>query len=176
MIQPNMTQSAINQTPVAKAELLKPKNEIKQKAGSGGLDPRTIDQAQNKIENNDVDFKPIAAELLMTLDKAIADSRSAQLTGTQAIESIIYPVMQLKAQGGMFHYPLVTDIADILVNFMETLNTIDKDAIDIADAHKKTLQIIMAKEIRGKQGPVQDQFRQALNEACERYYKLHKTQ
>lgn len=112
--------------------------------------------------------------MLNLLDKAITNTRNGLLTGPKALESIIYPAMQLKAQGGMFHYPLVTDIADIMVNFMETLDTLDADAIDIAEAHQKTLQLIIAKDIRDKQGPVQEQFRNALNDACARYYKLHK--
>ncbi len=169
-----MTEIVKNLVAEGKAELLKPKNEIKQKAGTGGLEQQIIERAQNKIENNDVDFKPIANEFLNMLDKAIANTRNGLLTGPKALESIIYPAMQLKAQGGMFHYPLVTEIADIMVNFMETLNALDSDAIDIAEAHRKTLQVIVAKDIRGTQGPVPEQFRNALNDACARYYKLHK--
>lgn len=162
------------QTKVRKAALIKPPHTIKQKVGSGGLDSRTIEKAQQSIENNTIDFRPIATLLIEELDSAINNTRNNLLKGEAAIEAIIYPAMQIKAQGSMLHYALATDISDILVNFLEIVTEMNSDVLEIAEAHKKTLQLVIMKELKDSKGPVAQQLRQALLDACNRYYKQHK--
>lgn len=156
-----------------KAELIKPPHTIKQKVGSGGIDPRLIEKAQNTIDNNDIDFIPIGQQLVDEMESAIANTRNGLLKGEAAIEAIIYPAMQMKAQGAMLQYALVTDISDILVNFLETVSSPDNDVLDVADAHKKTLQLVIVKQMKDNKNAVAAQLRQALVDACNRYYKHH---
>src|SRR5689334_18011463 len=110
---------------IRRAELISPPNYLKEKVGSGGIDENLLTKAQALLEDNTVDFKPIADMLIDVLTEAVQNTRAGVLTGENAIEAIIYPAMQLKAQGGMFHYPLVTELSNILVNFLETVNAPD---------------------------------------------------
>lgn len=158
---------------IRKAELITPPNRIKEKVGSGGIDEAVMQKAQDLVENNSVDFKPIATMLVDLLNEGIQEIRTGVIKDEEAIESLIYPAMQLKAQGGMFHYPLITEICNILVNFLETVEEADKDVLDIVIAHKMAINVVLGSEIKKDGGDQGKALRDALMEACNRYYKKH---
>ena len=162
------------QKKVRKAELITPPNRLKEKVGAGGIDENVLQKAQAFLENNTVDFKPIASMLVDLLHEAISDCKSGAITGEEAIESMLYPAMQLKAQGGMFHYPLISEISNILVNFLETVTDTDKDVMDIVVAHKMSINAVLNSQIKGDGGKVGRDLRDALLDACARYYKTRK--
>ena len=175
MNQPNQD-TFEGQRKVRKAELISPPNRLKEKVGHGGIDETVLGKAQELLENNTVDFKPIALMLVDLLHEAISDAKSGSTTGEDAIEAMLYPAMQLKAQGGMFHYPLISEISNILVNFLETVTDTDKDVMDIVVAHKMSINAVLASQIKGDGGKVGRELRDALLDACARYYKSRKPQ
>ena len=63
-----------NQTPKRRAEFIKPLNTLKQKVGSGGLSEDILNKAQALLENNTVDFLPLAEMYLEGLMKGIEKS------------------------------------------------------------------------------------------------------
>jgi hypothetical protein len=157
------------------AQMVVPPNKLKEKAGSGGFDESIVAKAQDEIKNNKVDFRPIAAELVAQLDKAVTEARSGRITGDASMREIMVPAMQLKAQGSMFHYPLVSDIGNILVNFLETVPEIDADVLEIITAHKASITAALSGKIPEKdRGKVGKQLCSALVESCERYAKSRK--
>lgn len=166
-----MAEAFQEQKKMRRAELINPPNKLKEKVGSGGIDENVIFKAQALLENNTVDFRPIATMLVDLLNEAIQDAKSGGTKGEAAIESMIYPAMQLKAQGSMFHYPLITEISNILVNFLETVTDADKDVVDIVVAHKMSINAVLASQIKGDGGKVGKDLRDALLDACNRYYK-----
>lgn len=162
------------QNKVRHAELISPPNRLKEKVGSGGIDEAVLYKAQELLERNTIDFEPLANMLMDLLAEAIADAKSGALKGEEAIETMIYPAMQMKAQGSMFHYPLITDIAHILVNFLETVTVVDRDVLDIVVAHKMSIKAILASHLKGDGGKTGKELREALMDACGRYYKSKK--
>ncbi|MBI1214229.1 MAG: hypothetical protein GC185_00255 [Alphaproteobacteria bacterium] len=163
-----------DQKKLRKAELISPPNRLKQKVGSGGIDEKVLMKATELMETNTIEFQPIAAMLVDVLREAISDAKSGSLQGEQAIEAMLYPAMQLKAQGGMFHYPLISDISNTLVNFLETVSNTDKDVLDIVVAHKMSINAVLGSQIKGDGGKIGRELREALLDACARYYKAKK--
>ena len=159
------------QKKIRKAELIALPNRLKEKVGSGGIDEAVLNKAQELLENNTIDFKPIAQMLMDVLNETITDAKNGRVKGESAIESMLYPAMQLKAQGGMFHYPLISEISNILINFLETVDDTDKDVMDIVVAHKMSMNAVLASQIKGDGGKVGRELRDALLDACARYYK-----
>ena len=157
-----------------KAEMVVPPNRLKEKAGNGGFDEKTVAKAQDQIKNNTVDFQPIAAELISQLEKAIADAQSGRSKGAAALREIMAPAMQLKAQGAMFHHPLVSEISNILVNFLETVSDIDADVLEIITAHKTTIMVVLkiSEADRAKRGK---ELCIALLASCDRYARMKKS-
>jgi hypothetical protein len=167
-----MSENLFPQQPrVRDAELISPPNRLKEKVGSGGLDDAVVNKAQELLERNTIDFEPLANMMVDLLTEAVADAKAGTVKGEEAIETMLYPAMQLKAQGTMFHYPLITDISHILVNFLETVTRMDRDVIDIVIAHKMSIKAVLASHLKGDGGKTGKELREALMDACTRYYK-----
>jgi len=163
-----------NQKVRRKAEFIKPPNLLKAKVGSGGLGDDILIKAQELLENNAVDFLPLAEIYLAALLNALEHARKNQGEDAEhLITKMIYPAMQLKANGGMFHYPLITSIADRLVRFLEVLEVPDVDALEIVDAYHTTMRAVILGKVTGTGGRHGDELIAALDSAGTRYFQRY---
>lgn len=164
-----------HQKPRRKAEFIKPVNTLKTKAGSGGLGDDILSKAQALLENNSVDFQPLAEMYLASMLRAIEYARNPPKgeDNETLIAGMLYPAMQLKANGDMFRYPLVTRISDKLLQFLEVIAEPDKDAIEIVLAFHTTLRAVLMGRVAGTGGKYGDALMQALEEACLRYFERY---
>lgn len=154
-----------------KAKFIKVENKIQKKAGYGEISEVAISRSENLILNNNVDFKEIATPILFNLKETIqlAKDRPDQIDVLR--QELIKPVMELKANGAMFKYDLIGSLAGIMLSFLEHIKQLDEDAIDIIDAHHKTLMLIIAKGIKNDGGLLGKQVILELESACARYYR-----
>ncbi len=171
-----MVDQHFRQTPRRSAEFIKPPNMLKTKVGSGGLGDEILNKAQDLLENNTVDFQPLAEMYLATLMKGIEMAKETDPDSDQEliISRMLYPGMQLKANGGMFHYPLVTRIADKLIQFLEVIEQVDVEAIEIVLAFHTTIRVVVMGRVSGDGGKHGIELMRALNEACMRYFDKYK--
>lgn len=101
-----------------------PKNELKAKVGDGGFDEKKVKAAQTAIEENEIDFAPIAAQYLALLKEAVAAAvTTKEYEGAYA--QLLDVLTQLRAQGSMFHYSSLTAVTDVLVNLLDSTELID---------------------------------------------------
>ncbi len=156
-----------------KPRFIKPINRFKQKVGTGGIDEKLLDTAQTLIEETKIDFSEYAFGYLETLDKIIKQAKENNENESETINKLIRPIMQLKANGGMFKYHLVTEIADIILNFLEELKKLDSDAYKVIEVHKKALKVIISNRLTGDGGKEGYELAQELDKACKRYHKKH---
>lgn len=168
-----------NQKPVRNAEFIMPPNIIKAKIGSGGLNESILDRAQQLLESNTVDFAPLAEIYLGNMMQGIEAARQDLLlketiTDEGKISQILYPCVQLKANGGMFHFPLVTRAADRFVQFMEVVERLDEEMLDIATAFHTAIRVIVKANIKGDGGAQGNALVEELNNACMRYFEKYK--
>jgi hypothetical protein len=165
-----------NQKPKRKAEFIKPPNTLKAKVGSGGLAEEILEKAQKLLENNTVDFLPLGEMYLNSMMKGIEMAKDAgpDADDEYIIASMLYPGMQLKANGGMFHYPLVTKISDKLIQFLEVIEKPDIESVEIVMAFHTTIRAVVLGRITGLGGRHGDELIQALNDACVRYFDKYK--
>lgn len=161
-----------SQKPRRSAEFIKPPNMLKTKVGSGGLSDDILDKAEDLLESNTVDFQPLAEMYLVSLMKGIELAKEADLDDDQeyVISRMLYPGMQLKANGGMFHYPLVTRIADKLIQFLEVIERVDIEVVEIVMAFHTTIRAVVMGRVSGDGGRHGIELMRALNEACTRYF------
>ncbi|MCB9991050.1 MAG: hypothetical protein H6867_06685 [Rhodospirillales bacterium] len=150
-----------------------PPNILRQKVGIGGIEPMRVQRAEDFIDDNQLDFGPYALDLMARLDKIVADSKKGTIKGDKAIDDMTKPIMELKANGGMFKYMLVSEIADIVLNFLENISELNDDVYEIIDAHQNTLQVIIGNKLRGSGGREGKALAEALYQACKRFYKKH---
>jgi len=161
-----------NQPQKRQAEFFMPPNLLKEKAGSGGLSEDILLKAQKLLEENTVDFEPLANVYLDSLMQGIETAKGYAPSDDveQTLSLMIYPAMQLKANGGMFHYTLVTSIANKLVQFLEVIDEPDVHAVEIILAFHTTLRAVIQGKIKGDGGVHGHNLLDALDEACTRYF------
>jgi hypothetical protein len=153
---------------------IKPPNYLKQKVGTGGLPKEVLDRADNLVANNDIDFS-IHTKTLLDLIKAIIEKAlESDFRTHDHVTTMIYPVMQLKAHGGMFGQPLISEISASALSFLENIYVLDNDAIRVLQAHQNALQPILESRIYGLGGPAGKKLVDELRSLCTRYYKKHK--
>jgi hypothetical protein len=157
-----------------KPRFIKPANVLKQKVGHGGIDEKLLEKSQHFIENNGLDFAPYAEQYLKNLTAAIKELKVGKFTLDEAKDKLVQPVMQLKANGGMFKYRLVSDIADIALQFIESVAEINDDTIEVLKAHQKTLSIIIQNKLQGDGGREGYALVKELDQACKRYFSRYK--
>lgn len=150
-----------------------PPNILKQKVGTGGLEPHIIQMAEEFISTNQVDFAPHAEKILTRLAGAIKVAKSKDRTERDVIDTITGPIMELKANGAMFRYFLVSEIADVMLNFLENISELNNDAFEIIDVHQKTLEVILKSKLQGDGGREGKALAQELYDACSRYRKKY---
>lgn len=146
---------------------------LQARIGTGPLDEQAVERSQKVMDANDVDFGPIATEFLDDLGKAIAAAKENP-QAPKTIHNMSTPVMQLKANASTFRYTLVSNLANIMLNFLEAVNQVDSDVIAIVAAHQQTLHLIVTKRITGDGGPVGKQMQEELQSACQRYFAKKK--
>ena len=112
------------------------------------------------------------------LNKAINDAKdldNTDFSNEDLISNILLPCVQLKANGTMFHFPLITRIADRFVQFMEVIEAIDKEVLAIAEAFHTIIKIVISNQIKEGGDSQGDALVNELNGACMRYFDKIKT-
>lgn len=146
-------------------------NNLQMKVGIGALNPKIIKRSQQVIDENNVDFAPIANSFIKQLEATINNYQSGNKNLDSTALEITDIVMQIKGNATTFHYQLMGQLANIMLQFLESLKEVDEDAIEIVIACYKTLRLITAKKMRGAGGDLGDALTQELKAACDRYHK-----
>lgn len=171
------TNQEFNRPVKRQAEFIQPPNKLKRVVGDGGLSDEILNRAEALIQENTTDFVPLAQLYLNRLSQAVDSIRkhspelADQEKQEQYISLLIYPTMHLKANGAMFKYPLISTISNRMVNFLEVIDRIDHDVIELFNAYETTIRAIIAARITGDGGPKGKALIDALVEACERYFE-----
>lgn len=160
-----------NHNPKRRAEFITPPNRIKKKVGSGGLSEEILNKAQTLLESNAVDFVPLAQAYLEQLAEGmeIASQPFHESNTEYVISTMLYPAMQLKANGGMFHYPLVTKISDRMIQFLEVIDKPDTEVVTIIRSFHKTVALVVREKIQGDGGDRAKSLMENLDKACQQY-------
>jgi hypothetical protein len=155
------------------ARFINPPNILKQKVGGGGIPLENIMKAQKKIDQNPHDLLPFARQCLKELDKIYKDYSEGNLSGDEFIDKMANPIMQLKGNGGMFGYELISRIADVVLFFLDNIEELNDDVLEIVDAHHNSLKVIITEQLKGTGGPEGKALEDELKNACQRYYKKY---
>ncbi len=153
-----------------KVRIIKANYLLQAKIGTGDIDPNIIKQCQKILDDNDIDFSPLAREFLDNLKNTIQKTKTGEISQNDAIDNMTQSIMQLKANAPIFHYKLVGNLAKVMMGFLESLDIIDDDAIEIVEAHYLTLNTIIEKKMRGDGGEYGEKLKRELIGACERYH------
>ncbi len=155
-------------------KVIKADKALQTRIGTGPLDEKAVERSQKVIDDNDVDFAPLALEYLGKLEEAIAHAQSGKLDMRTAVQEMTAPVMHLKANASTFKYNLIGNLANVMLRFMESIKELDADVIAIVSAHHQTLKAIILKKMSGNGGDVGRIMEEELKGACARYFSKKK--
>ena len=157
-----------------KPRFIKPPNVLKRKAGTGGFDDKLVARSQEFIETIKVDFIPYAEQYLKEFSDNINEAENNGFTETR--NKTIHPIMQMKANGGMFQYQLVSEVADTALQFLEAIinDEINDETFEVLRAHENTLKVIILNRLKGNGGTEGLKLVQELDRACKRYFTKYK--
>lgn len=168
--------NSFSQPPLRKAKYIKPNMELKQKVGYGGITPDILRQAQTIIENCTEDFVSMSTPHLAALNEA--NRMAAAELGNQENEGLIMamlnPAMQLKGHGGMFGYPSISLLSSRLVQFLEIVQTMDKDVIEVSSSYYTAMNALIVSRVSSDTDNQTKSLYSALNNACTRYFEKNK--
>lgn len=152
--------------------IISDKKLLEEKIGRGEVSLLAVERAEQVIQTNTIDFDPIAREFLDQLEKTIQSIQSSNQYSMMSLESLIYPIMQIKANARIFKYDLIGDLASIMLNFLNQVNAMDEFVLQIIIAHQRTINHIINKKQKGKQGKTGQTLQEELEGACKRYLKI----
>lgn len=157
-------------------KFIEPPNTLKVKVGHGGIPPELLKKSQEFIESNPLKFEPYAQEYLDEIQNNVEKLKThpSLKSNDDFLDEFAQPIMGLKANGGMFKYPLISMIADVALQFLDQVDEMNDDGLDIIKAHNKSISLIIKAELTGYAGPEGQKITDELQEACKRYFKKHK--
>lgn len=164
-----------NLAPRRRGDVISPPNTLKEKVGSGGLDESVLKKAQQVIDEADVDFKPLGEEYLIAIriGMNLAKQENRTEEDEEVIETMLFPSMQMKANAGMFGFPLISRIASVLVQFLEVIKIPNNDALDIVEVFETSFKLILEEKVPKNDRKYANGLEEELRGACMRYFRKH---
>jgi hypothetical protein len=146
---------------------------LKEKVGSGGIPTYILKRCQEYIESNPVDFTPYAQRCLEQLKDIHARLEKKQMDPVAALGKISDLAMQLKANGSMFHYQLISMVSDVMLRFLDHVENINEDFVTILGMYNRILERIINRKLTGNGGTEGYALTQELHGACLRFYQKY---
>lgn len=155
------------------AKRIKANLDLQKKVGTGSIDEKKVERAQDVIKNNKVDFAPIAKPHLDELSKAIKASLGLKNPANEKeiLESYMTPIMNIKANAATFNYSLISGLAGTVLTFLEDVKKYDKKVVQIVDLLYKTILLILARKMSGDGGGEGKALLGAFHDVCQKTMK-----
>lgn len=154
--------------------IVKPKNTLKEKVGDGGFDPEDIKKAQATIEENVVDFRPIAKRYLGEIKTALNDE-VIKNDSDHLYSILLDQLTQLRAQGAMFQYPAITMLTDTVVDLLDSLKGVDDTILEIINSYEQSAMLLLAKDIKSDKDKICQALVKELAQVCQKYKEKQQT-
>lgn len=143
---------------------------LRTKIGRGKVSPTAILACTQLMESNAFDFQNLAGDLLADIRDTLAKFENGRLSDEDALAKLRTQIMQFKANAAPFHYPLLTEIAQIVLDLIENIEDLDTPALEIVAAFEDTSAKLLQKQVRGKSGTRSSKIPAEFRKACERYW------
>ncbi len=143
---------------------------LRSKIGRGKISPAAILACAQLMDSNAFDFQNLAGDLLTEIRDTRAKFETGRLSDEDALGKLRTQIMQFKANAAPFHYPLLTEIAQIVLDLIENIEKLDPPSLEIIAAFEDTATKLLQKQIRGKTDTRTAKVPQEFRKACERYW------
>jgi HPt (histidine-containing phosphotransfer) domain-containing protein len=157
-----------------KAQIIPNRGELKRKAVNYKtgmdikLDPETLKKMEQLVENSSSQFLDATVESLKGLREALGRAATDPSARREVLDHIREEAFQIKGMGGVFGYPLLTEFAKSLHDFLKELEDLDELQQEIVSIHVDTLYVVVSHRIKGSGGALEAQLRASLKAAVDK--------
>ncbi len=132
------------------------------------LDEATLKKMEQLVENSSTEFLNETVESLKGLREALGRAATDPSARQEVLDHIREEAFQIKGMGGVFGYPLLTEFAKSLHDFLKELEDLDELQQEIVSIHVDTLYVVVSHKIKGSGGPLEAQLRASLKAAVDK--------
>ncbi|MFN4312273.1 MAG: Hpt domain-containing protein [Ferrovibrio sp.] len=132
------------------------------------LDEEMLKKMEALVENTSVQFLEQTVETLKGLREALSRAAADPSARREVLEHIREEAFQIKGMGGVFGYPLLTEFAKSLHDFLKELEDLDELQQEIVSIHVDTLYVVISHRIKGSGGALEAQLRASLRAAVDK--------
>lgn len=146
---------------------------LQAKAGHGPVDEKTLERCQAVLDlhSQSADFPAMAASPMAGIEAALLAGRDPDACPAAALQALIPPVMEIKANAPTFQYALTGRLAGALLGFLETTAALDALILEVAEAHVRAIRALVSWKMAGEGGKMGAQMEEELENARARYFQ-----
>jgi hypothetical protein len=162
-----------NKTTGKKARSIMPATRILQsRVGAGKIKPEKIEKAQGKMNavRGRIDLQPFAQEHMGEIRTFMAQLKASQ-AGIEITDEIARSIMKFKGNIGIFSEGPLIGLTMIMLDWVESIETIDQDVMDVLNGYSVTLEQIFSDKL--KDTKMIEVIIKEMQAACERYFSRH---
>lgn len=163
--------------PYAAGRMIQNRGDLKRRAVNfrRGQDVRLSQDLRGRIEqvidDSQADFEVAAEDILRNMRDAWHSAEFNRAGRTRYYEWIQDLALELKGQGGLFGYPLLTLYADNLKSLTQGLSEARPRLHKIIGLNIDAIAVVLHRRLRGPGGPVENKVAEALRDA-HRHFRL----
>lgn len=132
------------------------------------LDDELRAKMEALVQNSSAQFIDQTVETLKELREGLSRAAADPSSRPEVLEHIREEAFQIKGMGGVFGYPMLTEFAKSLHDFLKELTDLDELQQEIVSIHIDTLYVVVSHKIAGSGGPLEAQLRASLKAAIDK--------
>jgi ribosomal protein L18E len=133
------------------------------------LSPEQLEELEQVVQKSSETFVRDIGKDLMACRKTVIGALGDKSKRGKAVEECADLAYSVKALGGTFQYPLMTQIAKSMETFMADRTTANEKQLLVAQLHIDSLYVILAGRVTGFGSTVEQATVAALTKLTERY-------
>lgn len=149
---------------------------LKKKLGTGvggpdepAFDPAVLEAAEAKIVSMESDYADWVSDSIEELVQAHHRAIEEISEAPHHLATIHRISLELRGQGGIFGYPLMTQFGKSLYNATHASAAITPQLLDLVNAHIDLIKVVMNQKIKGDGGDVGKELVKSLAEANHKF-------
>lgn len=152
--------------------IMKATRMLQARVGAGKIKPEKIDKAQSRVEaiRGRMDLKPFADEHMADI-KTCMERLKAGDSAADVTDEIARSIMKFKGNIGIFSDGPFISLAILMLNWVESVETIDSDVMDVLQGYYVTLDQIFSGKLKDKK--MIEIIIKEMESACQRYFSKH---
>ena len=144
--------------------------------GMGGkdepaFDPELLQAAEAKVADMEGDYADWVAESIEQLVQAHHRAVEEMDDASEHLASIHSIALELRGQGGIFGYPLMTQFGKSLYECTDEEAVSSPLLLDLVNSHIDLIKVVMSQKIKGDGGKIGKELMQSLHEAKQKFKK-----